>query len=573
VITFVLISQRTAKIFAYFPPLKAYTLDIAGSCCGILCFMLMSWLKIPAYEWFILLIPLFVIAFDKTTSINRVLFYIPLIAVMSIVCYQNLYFFARPDNYELHTTTWSPYQRIDFIISPGDHRSISVNGINHQTLLDSQRIEHSFYKLPYLTRKETGKPAYEKILIIGAGAGNDTAAALTSGATHIDAVEIDPSIAELGRKYHPAMPYQNKSVNLIIDDGRSFMTNTKQRYDLIIFALTDSLIKASPLAQLRLENYLFTKQSVQRACSLLNKDGDVVFYNYYREPWLISKMYSMISQVSGRPPIILARYSDFIIFKTQMSAPESAVNHVTGDSVDIPTDDWPFLYLQKKGIPGLYVKSMIGLVSVVVFLMILLNVASRKRKDLEKGFSAFALKISFILMGMAFLLLETKSVVQFSLLFGTTWLNSSLVFLSVLLLVLAANWTARIVQWKYFLPAAYVLLTASCLITLIYPLSNLLYYENRVLRLILAILLLFLPIYFANLMFSIIFRDQKTAEHYFGWNLFGATLGGVMEYFSMALGYNMLAIIVALCYASAFLFLIAAKIPRFAARNGANQLV
>ena len=39
-------------------------------------------------------------------------------------------------------------------------------------------------------------------------------------------------------------------------------------------------------------------------------------------------------------------------------------------------------------------------------------------------------------MGAAFLLLETKSVVQFALLFGTTWFVNALVFLGVLLSVL-----------------------------------------------------------------------------------------------------------------------------------------
>ena len=39
------LSQRTAKLFRLFRPLVAYTLDIAGSCCGILAFMAASWLR------------------------------------------------------------------------------------------------------------------------------------------------------------------------------------------------------------------------------------------------------------------------------------------------------------------------------------------------------------------------------------------------------------------------------------------------------------------------------------------------------------------------------------------------
>jgi hypothetical protein len=107
-----------------------------------------------------------------------------------------------------------------------------------------------------------------------------------------------------------------------------------------------------------------------------------------------------------------------------------------------------------------------------------------------------------LLVGIAFLLLETKSVIQFSLLFGTTWINSSLVFLGVLALVLAANWTAVLLRSsRRALWFAYLLLMAFCILGLIYPLSNLLYLENRILRFIAATLLTFSPIFFATTTF------------------------------------------------------------------------
>ena len=93
----------------------------------------------------------------------------------------------------------------------------------------------------------------------------------------VDAVEIDPVIAGLGKKYHPAQAYKDPRVNLVVDDARAFMTNTRRKYDLIVFALTDSLVKVSPMAQLRLENYIFTEQAVQTAYNLLKKDGNLSF--------------------------------------------------------------------------------------------------------------------------------------------------------------------------------------------------------------------------------------------------------------------------------------------------------
>jgi hypothetical protein len=60
-------------------------------------------------------------------------------------------------------------------------------------------------------------------------------------------------------------------------------------------------------------------------------------------------------------------------------------------------------------------------------------------------------------------------------------------------------------------------------------------------------------------LFSVAFRDQDVPEHIFGWNLIGATLGAVIEYTSLALGYSALAFIVVGCYTIAFAALLAAR--------------
>ena len=156
-------------------------------------------------------------------------------------------------------------------------------------------------------------------------------------------------------------------------------------------------------------------------------------------------------------------------------------------------------------------------------------------------------------MGVAFLLLETKGVIQFSLLFGTTWTNNSLVFLAVLVLVLLANWTAQVIPTEKYLTSIFLLLFLSCTISIVFPLANLLFVENMTSRYFIASLLVFSPIYFANLIFSSLFKNLANAECYFGWNLIGATLGGLLEYFSMLWGYTSLAFLVLACYALVFL--------------------
>src|SRR5262249_3025903 len=99
----------------------------------------------------------------------------------------------------------------------------------------------------------------------------------------------------------------------------------------------------------------------------------------------------------------------------------------------------------------------------------------------------------------------------------------------------------------------------SVLYSLVFPLHHLLHITGTFPRLVVATALTFSPIYFANLIFSLIFMKQKVAEHIFGWNLLGATIGGVLEYCGMTLGYNALSWIVIGCYTAVFVLLLYAK--------------
>ena len=492
---------------------------------------------------------------------------------------------------EVHVT-WSPYQKIECTDGSQERGpTIYVNGIHHQGMRPIDWIESSSYQAPYSDRSSRPDvPPLKRVLIIGAGSGNDATAALQNGVDHVDAVEIDPVIAEMGRLYHPARPYDDPRVHLTIDDARAFLTRSSATYDLIVFALTDSLIRVSPMAQLRLENYLFTKESIERAYQLLSDEGSLVFYNFYRRPWLVEKLRRGIYSATGVWPRQVHLAQDFVVMAADRDSktsrggdPPSEISsrvpqRSTRLDVDVTTDDWPFLYLQKHGVPAVYLAAMAAFAVLVGVLVTGMQISASRHAHFRGDASGLATKLAFALMGVAFLLLETKSIIQFSLLFGTTWLNNSLVFLAILLLVLAANWTAQLVRGRWLLMVTVVALLASSLATLAYPLSNLLYVQNAGLRFAAASALTFSPIFFANLLFSLAFRDQATAEHLFGWNLLGATLGGILEYSSMALGYNALSLIVAVCYALAFVLLLKdgvfdSKVPAVGKRDRVPQFV
>jgi hypothetical protein len=164
---------------------------------------------------------------------------------------------------------------------------------------------------------------------------------------------------------------------------------------------------------------------------------------------------------------------------------------------------------------------------------------------------AFRPHADLFVMGTAFLLLETKSVVQFALWFGTTWAVNALVFAGVLLSVLAAIELARARRLPP-LPILYAVLLASVAASWLVPAGALLALPGPA-RFVAAVLLTFTPIFIANLVFARRFASTSHSTAAFGANLLGAMVGGVLEYTSLILGYRALAVLVAVLYGGAFM--------------------
>ena len=159
--------------------------------------------------------------------------------------------------------------------------------------------------------------------------------------------------------------------------------------------------------------------------------------------------------------------------------------------------------------------------------------------------------IDLAFMGAAFMLLETKNIVGFALLFGTTWFVNALVFAAVLGAVYLAVETAR---WVKRLPPPLVLygaLLASLAVTWMVPQESLLSLPV-VPRFLAASALGFAPVYLANLIFAQRFREVASSATAFAANLLGAMVGGTLEYLSLITGYRASLIAVAVLYGLAF---------------------
>lgn len=536
-----------AKLFSHFKPLTAYTLDILGSCAGIVVFACFSYWQLPASIWFILLGIIFLLyGLNKRIKFFYVLLAMSLCMIV-IAHYDNDYYQGALQSPSHLVTRWSPYQKVQY----NEKNSVMlVNNIPHQKIQTTQFITHSFYNVPYLMRSHYQLPPVQSVLILGAGTGNDVEAGLLNHVKHIDAIEIDPVIAAIGKEYNPYRPYQNPAVSLHIMDGRKYLSDTKNHYSLIVFALTDSVVRAGSLSQLRLENYLFTQQALKEAYELLTPQGQIYLYNYYRQPWIAEKIEMMLHHITGHYPKIVKMNDQFYVISIGKKVTTyQDKSNFTDHDVQVPTDNWPFLYLKYHSIPVVYLLPMLFLSVLVIFSLFFHQRSVRTKHEENK-----LVKMAFLLMGVAFLLLETKGVIQFSLLFGNTWFNNALVFFSVLVLILLANWIA------YFLPektifAAYALLIVSSIVAGIVPVEHLLGIASPWQRYLEVNALIFSPLFFANLVFGLAFKTRHVAEHVFAWNLLGAIFGGILEYASMLLGYQILTLIAALIYISSFIFL------------------
>ena len=524
-----MIAYGVAQRFRKFPALEAYRLDIIGSLSGIIAYSLLAYLRVPPLGWMLVIAALIVMITWRPRAIDLVSAGI-IIAITVVGTTNGL-------------TFWSQYYRVQYF---ADIRAINVNGIPHQSMIDVVS-EPTPYSIPY---ERLATPAKD-VLIIGAGNGNDVAAALAAGAEHVDAVEIDPQIQELGAEFHPDRPYDDPRVTRITNDGRAYLEQTDKTYDLIIFALPDSLTLVSGQSAVRLESFLFTKEAMEAAQTHLNPGGAFSMYNFYREPWLLDRLAGGLQEVYGHAPCLdlggsgESQVGTFSMMTIGQDAADTVCPTTwvpTGEVVAPATDDRPFVYLKTPSIPTRYLWTL-GLILLVSALGV--RLAGGK-------FGAMRGYLDLFFMGAGFLLLETKSVVQFALLFGTTWFVNALVFAGILLTILAAIEVER--RTRIRRPGLlFSLLFGGLLVAGLVPASWLLSLATAP-RFLAASALAFFPVFIANLVFAERFRDTADPTTAFGANLLGAMVGGVLEYLSLITGYRGLLVLAAILYVLAWVF-------------------
>lgn len=528
------IAEGVARTFVTFEPLEAYRLDIVGSIAGIVGFSALSFLRAPPLAWGVVVGVVFLLLYRPRSLSSQVL--LQAAAILGLVVILGLESFASG-------TSWSPYYKVT--VREETAPFVRVNGVPHQALFETSENPPVLYTRAY-ERIRPGR--LDDVLVIGAGGGNDVSLALEHGARHVDAVEIDPRLYEIGTDLHPDRPYDDDRVDVHIDDGRAFLERTDRRYDLILFALPDSLTLVSGQSSLRLESYLFTQEAIESAREHLKPQGAFAMYNYYLEQWLVDRLANTLDEAYGRPPCVDSfggegRFSVLV----NSDDPDALRCDTVWESATDPvpaaaTDDHPFPYLQERSIPLFYV---VTIALILAASLVGVRVASGRLRRMVTYADLF-------FMGAAFLLLETKSVVQFALLFGTTWFVNALTFTGILLSVLAAVEVSRRVTFRNP-PRLYAALLVALLAAWAVPLERLLSLPVG-LRFVAAVVVAFTPIFLANLVFAQRFKDVSASAPAFGANLLGAMVGGLLEYGALLVGYRALLVVVAVLYGLAFVF-------------------
>jgi spermidine synthase len=537
--------------------ITAYSVNVLASLAGIAAYTLLCFLNQPPAVWMLAVGVLSVLAFWRKPRVRWA------IGATFVACVLLL---SLRDH--RHTTTyWSPYQKLD--LRPNYENNgrllsytLNTNDTWYQQIVDlSPQFVQSHpdefrerpepwraYNLPYQFY-----PAPPAVLVLGAGMGNDAAAALRNNAGRVVAVEIDPLILKLGRKLHFEHPYQSPRTQVVLDDARSYIQNSKDSFDLIVFSLLDSHTTASHFSNIRIDNFVYTYEALERARHLLEPDGLFVVKFQVDNPWVAGRLYGLMKAVFGDEPIRFETETDrydtgghFFVAGSRQRIDRALSNASLAafvrehsgapmETARLTTDDWPYFYQHEPGLPITVI-----LVSVAVLLTFgwFLRQTSRAEGHID---------FHFLLLGAGFMLLEAQIVSRMALLFGTTWVVNSIVVSGLLCLIVAANLVyqrfPRVpVQW------AYAGLFVSLLASFAVPLEKL-FFESLMVRAAVSTAVLCLPVFFAGIVFVSSFSRVHFQGSALGSNLFGSLAGGLLESLSLWFGLKSLIVVAAVIYA------------------------
>ncbi len=548
-------------------PIWAYSVNIGGSLAGTWLFVLISFFYLPPLVWFVLLsglILIFVIWTRRDTRTN--------LALVGAVIVLAGFAGWVPNALEV---IWSPYQKlvVEGLVSAGDRFSqyvIMVNNTGFQsmndlsdahTLADPVRFPPELHGLAQYDLPLLFHPNPQSYLIVGAGSGNDAAAAVRAGVQNTTAVEIDPAIIQIGRTLHPEQPYSAPQVHVVNDDARSFFATTHDKFDVISFSLLDSHTTTA-LTNARLDHYVYTLESISRAKSLLKQGGVLVLTFYVLRPYIADRIARVLYETFGAEPIVFqippSSYDwggmMFVTGDLGNARQQIAQNQRLGAYIrqlqqnypislpmttKVATDDWPYIYLESPRIPTLFY--------LLAGLMLLLLFRSARKWQASNIVARWHRSHwHFFFLGAAFLLLEVQNVSKASVVLGNTWETNATIVSGVLVMALAANAIAYKFP-KIRISLVYFALIAILVALYFVDLAQFAFLPYAAKVLVVGALTT-LPMLFSGIIFVRSFASVFGKDEALGANMAGSLVGALLQSVTFVVGIKALLLIVAGLY-------------------------
>ncbi len=143
-----------------------------------------------------------------------------------------------------------------------------------------------------------------RVLVIGSGGGRDVVAALASGSTDVTSVEINPIIFDTVREYgdRAGNVYDHSYVDAHVDEGRSFISRSDEKFDIIYIPFVDTWASVSSGGLGVSENFLYTEEAFQEYYEHLTDRGKIVAVRWLIDsPRFVSTFLTTLER-NGVPP-------------------------------------------------------------------------------------------------------------------------------------------------------------------------------------------------------------------------------------------------------------------------------
>jgi hypothetical protein len=482
-------------------------------------------------------------------------------------------------------SAWSDFARVDLVAGSNSDEMYAFTNAGAGSYM--YRFDGDLNKVSWLTQQVEYLPFInyvpEKTLILGAGAGKDVLQALLAGSDEITAVEINPAMVQITRKYADFNGdiFDYPGVQTVIADGRDYVTRSTDTYDMIYLNLVYAQAP-TPGSSALSESYIFTTEAFQSYWNHLSDDGRLAIIAHQGLEGtrsLISAIRALnregLSAGTALKHAALLRYgsddpnqstSVMILQKSPLKEQEVAVllqagqafgmqplflpgafealfaglttDEITLDQFMVQdeynlfptTDDSPFFFNLNPGLPQ-PLQTFLTLAGAVLLGYLLLMSGARNRPSIVQ-------LLFFGGLGLGYILIEVPLIQRTLLLLGNPTLTLVVVLAALLLSsglgsLLSARWNVETL-WRPIALSALLVAALSLVLAYGQPvLTAVLSAQSFSLRILISVLLLIplgfvMGVPFANGLRLIGRRNELALPYLWGWNAVTSVAGSAL---------------------------------------------